>query len=55
METNPIVILLGRMIPLSGKIHQNQEVYSIGGILPTLKATAYKDPPRILVERMNER
>lgn len=55
MKIPNLVILLGRMIPLSGKIHQNQEVYSIGGVLPTLKATAYKDPPRILVERKNER
>lgn len=25
------MIVLGRLIPNSGKIHQNQEVYAIGG------------------------
>ena len=25
------MIVLGRLIPDSGKIHQNQEVYAIGG------------------------
>lgn len=25
------MIVLGRLIPDSGKIHQNQEVYDIGG------------------------
>lgn len=41
---------LGRLIPDSGKIHQNQEVYnSIGGnLICTIKATHYKDPPKIL-------
>lgn len=42
-------IILGRVLGLSNdKIHQNQEVYSVFGISPTLKATNYKDPPKIL-------
>lgn len=44
------VIFLGRLIPDSGKIHQNQEVYANDGIACTIKATHYKDPPKILVE-----
>ena len=39
----------GRLIPESGKVHQNQEVYNTVGWCPTLKATHYKDPPKILV------
>ena len=27
------LIVLGRLIPDSGKIHQNQEVYATGGVL----------------------
>ena len=27
------MIILGRLIPDSGKIHQNQEVYDTGGVL----------------------
>ena len=27
------MIVLGRLIPDSGKIHQNQEVYATGGVL----------------------
>lgn len=47
-----IVKVLGRLIPCSGKVHQNQEVYmSAGGsLMCTLKATHYKDPPKVLVE-----
>lgn len=47
-----IVMMLFRMIPSSGKIHQNQEVYSVGGVSPTIKATAYKNPPKILIKRI---
>lgn len=45
------VEVLGRLIPDSGKIHQNQEVYnSFGGrAMCTLKAVHYKDPPKVLV------
>lgn len=35
------------------KIHQNQEVYSIDGIMCTLKATHYKDPPKVLIDDSN--
>ena len=45
------IIMLGRMIPKSGKIHQNQEVYSPFGLSPSLKATDYKNPPRVLIRR----
>jgi hypothetical protein len=42
-------IILGRVLGLSNdKIHQNQELYSTDGISPTLKATHYKDPPKVL-------
>lgn len=41
---------LGRLIPESGKLHQNQEIYDIrGGGSPTLKATHHKDPPKVLI------
>ena len=44
-------VILGRVLGLSNdKIHQNQEVYSVDYLAPTLKATHYKDPPKILVE-----
>lgn len=42
-------ICLGRLLPESGKLHQNQEIYHIGGGCPTLKAAHYKDPPKILI------
>ena len=46
--------VIGRVLPASGKLHQNQEVYdascdSGGGISPTIKASHYKDPPKIRV------
>lgn len=45
------MIYLGRLLPTnSDKIHQNQEVYSVDGIMCCLKSTHYKDPPRILFE-----
>ena len=46
------MIVLGRLIPDSGKIHQNQEVYAIGGGGCTLKATLYKDPPKVIIEEL---
>lgn len=46
---NNIQIVLGRIIPDSKKLHQNQEVYCVDGIAATLKATSYKDPPKVLV------
>lgn len=36
----------------SDKIHQNQEVHSPSGVCITIKATAYKNPPRILVKEI---
>ena len=47
------LFILGRILPNSGKIHQNQEVYSTSNICPCLKATTYKDPFKILVEVKN--
>lgn len=49
------IYVFGHLIPNSGKIHQNQEVYSVEGIACTIKATHYKDPPKVLVEVWNER
>lgn len=51
MTMNNEVEVVGRLIPESGKVHQNQEVYNTiwGGIIGTLKATCYKDPPKILI------
>ena len=47
------MIVLGRLIPDSGKIHQNQEVYATeGGVCCTLKATTYKDPPKVMIEEL---
>lgn len=44
------MIVLGRLLPDSGKKHQNQEVYSAGGSeICTIKACHYKDPPKILI------
>ena len=43
-------IILGRVLGLSNdKIHQNQEVYSVDGIICCLKSTHYKDQPKVLV------
>jgi len=49
------VIILGRVLPMSSnKIHQNQELYCIDGIIGTIKMTHYKDPPKVLVyEKIN--
>ena len=46
------MIVLGRLIPDSGKIHQNQEVYATGGGCCTLKATTYKDAPKVMIEEL---
>lgn len=43
------LVILGRVLGLSNdKIHQNQEVYSVDGVMCCLKSTHYKDPPKIL-------
>ena len=45
------IVVLGRLLPDSGKTHQNQEVYSAGGSeICTIKACHYKDPPKILID-----
>ena len=44
---------LSRVVSSTGKIHQNQEVWSLMGGLCTLKTTHYKDAPKVLVK--NER
>ena len=50
------MIVLGRLIPDSGKIHQNQEVYATQGGCCTLKATTYKDPFKVMEDDdMNEK
>lgn len=49
------IYVAGRLIPDSGKLHQNQEVYVQHGIICTIKATSYKDPPKILVEGKYEK
>lgn len=43
------VNVIGRLLPPSNKIHQNQEVYSINNVICTLKGTDYKNPPFIIV------
>ena len=42
-------VYLGRLIPDSGKLHQNQEVWAEWGWSCTLKATHYKDPVKVLI------
>lgn len=42
------VRFIGRVLPSTGKIHQNQEVASGGGC--TLKAAHCKDAPKVLVK-----
>ena len=52
--TQSDAIVLGRVLCMTNdKIHQNQEVYSIDGIMCTLKATHYKDPPKVLIDDSN--
>lgn len=46
-------VIIARLIPDSGKIHQNQEIYSGGGISCTIKATCYKDPPKVLINEQD--
>ena len=48
INTNEINIL-GKMVCSSGKTHEKQEVYDIGGILGCIPATTYKDPPKVLI------
>ena len=48
------MIVLGKLIPDSGKIHQNQEVYATEGGCCTLNATLYKDPPKVMIEELHD-
>lgn len=41
---------VGMVFCSSGKYHQNCEVWSIGGIAPTIKSTSYKDPNKVIVK-----
>lgn len=41
------VNVLGRVLGKSGKYHQNQEVYSSKGLIGTIKASHFKDPPKV--------
>ena len=47
LENNKVIVL-GRLIPDSGKIHQNQEILDGGGYCMTIKASIYKDPIKII-------
>lgn len=47
MDKNDL-INLGRVLPTTGKIHQNQDVWSTGGVSPTIKATVYKEVIKIM-------
>ena len=47
MNDNEIIIL-GKLMCSSGKTHEKQEVYDVGGVLGCIPATTYKDPPKIL-------
>ena len=49
------MIVLGRLIPDSGKIHQNQEVYATWGVCCTLKAALYKDPPKVMIDELYDK
>ena len=44
---------VGRVLPSTGKQHQNQEVASGSGAMWPLKSTDYKGVPKVLVK--NER
>jgi site-specific DNA-cytosine methylase len=44
----PKVDVMCRVVPASGKLHQNQEVYNPNGLCGTLKSTHFKDPPKAM-------
>lgn len=52
MKSNKVEVV-GRLMPDSGKIHQNQEVYETSGLICTIKSTHYKSPPQIIVRSKN--
>lgn len=47
-EGTAILNIVGRILPDSEKIHQNQEVYDSNNIMGTIKASHYKDAPKVL-------
>lgn len=44
----PKVDVMCRVVPVSGKLHQNQEVYNSNGLCATLKSSHFKDPPKTM-------
>ena len=44
------LIGLGWATPDTSKIQQHQKLYATGGGCCTLKATTYKDPPKVMIE-----
>lgn len=49
VETNKIIVM-GNVPPASNeKVHQRNWIYSSSGICPSLCATDYKDPKRVLI------
>lgn len=51
IESKNKINVIGRILPESNKLHQNQEVYSSENISPTIKATVYKDPIKVCVDK----
>lgn len=51
LRQNEDVHALGRLLSSTGKVHQKQEVWGVSGFSPTVIATAYKEPIKIVVER----
>lgn len=45
---------VGRVLPSTGKQHQNQEVASGGAIMWSLKSTDYKGVPKVLAKYENK-
>lgn len=44
----PKVDVMCRVVPASGKLHQNQEVYNPNGLCGTLKSAHFKDSPKTM-------
>ena len=47
---NEDVHALGRLLSSTGKVHQKQEVWGVSGFSPTIIATVYKEPIKIVIE-----
>ena len=53
---NEDVHALGRLLSSTGKVHQKQEVWGVSGFSPTIIATVYKEPIKIVIEgRINDK